>query len=140
MSTYTDGSPFVRLLSNPGRVKIIDVLLRNPTRTLTAGNIADLAGVDPATVYRNSDVLCEMNFMTELEQGSQTLYELNRESESVQALAEANTQLLAETEAIMETTGRGRTHAEKTYEMVKQTRDSDGDDSQTLARRMSVNA
>lgn len=103
--TYSDSSPFVRLLSTPGRVKILDVLLRRHTSHLTAGEIADQAGIDEGTFSRNKEIFIDLNIVDTTREGRQTVYQLNTESEVVQHFGQAHTALLAHAETIHDELG-----------------------------------
>lgn len=92
-SAYTDNSAFVRLLETEGRVRILDVLLRRPHATLTAGEISELAGFDTSTFSRNKGELESLDIVEKDFDGGQAVYSLNVDNEIVQVLGEAHTEL-----------------------------------------------
>ena len=92
-STYTDNSAFVRLLETEGRVRILDVLLRRPYSTLTAGEISKLAGFDTSTFSQNKDELESLDIVETDHDDEQTVYSLNTETEIVQVLGQVHTEL-----------------------------------------------
>ncbi len=123
--TFSETSPFVRLLSNPSRVKIADVFLRRPNSVLIAGEITELAGISESTFSRNKDVFLEMEFLQTRERGGQRVYQLNTENETVQKFGEAHTQLLVDAEAIFEESGRQEMSIE---DVIRATAADDRDD------------
>lgn len=105
LASYARDSPFVRLLGKPGRVKILDVLLRKHYTELTASQITDLAGVSPSTFSRNKDELLDLGIIREAgDVGGTTVYTLNTESELAQVLRDAQNKLFEHTSRINVTT------------------------------------
>ncbi|WP_132059050.1 ArsR/SmtB family transcription factor [Halorussus amylolyticus] len=99
--TYTQASPFVRLLKTPSRVKIIDVLLGKHYEELTTQEIADLAGIDRSSVTRNIRVLQDADLVEQSGKvGNAPQYQLNKESEVSKALGKAQASLLSHSQEI----------------------------------------
>lgn len=127
--TYTDSSPFVRLLSTPGRVKILDVLLRRHSSKLTAGEIAEQAGIDPGTFSRNKDLFLELDIVTTTQDGRQTMYQLNTDSEVVKHFGRAHTELLSHAEAVLGELGlEYPDHIERLQEFMEENTGNGDDD------------
>lgn len=100
--SFTEGSPFVRLLSHPSRVKIADVMLRRPQSEMSASEISGLAGITESAFSRNKEVFLEMGFMLVDDSGRESIYRLNTQKESVRQLGKAHTELLSDAEEIFE--------------------------------------
>lgn len=98
--SFSESSPFVRLLRNPSRVKIVDVLLRRPQSDLTASAICELADIDRSTFSRNKQVFIDMGFVSVDNEGKETVYSLNADSESVKRLGKAHSALLTDADSI----------------------------------------
>lgn len=94
-------SAFVRLLETKTRVKVLDVLMRHSYVPLTESEIADRAGVDQSAVNRNIDVFVDLGVVA-VNDGWPTEYRVDRESEVVQGLEAAQTNLLEHTERLHE--------------------------------------
>lgn len=94
LGKYVDNSAFVRLLSTPGRVKILDVFLRRPGTKLTASEVADAADIDPATFSRNKDILEYFGIIESESTRGSTLYQINLENPIVGTLQTAHTELM----------------------------------------------
>jgi uncharacterized small protein (DUF1192 family) len=93
--SYTEASPFVRLLGKSGRVKIVDVLLGKHYETMTASEIAQLADIAESTVNRNIDPLIEYGVVEKVGEVSGTQqYSLNKDSPVSQTLARTREELL----------------------------------------------
>lgn len=93
--TYSDASPFVRLLRTPSRVKIIDVLLGKHYESLTSREIAELADIDRSSVTRNIPILEDIGLVEQAGKvGNAPRYQLNTESEVAKALGRAQANLL----------------------------------------------
>lgn len=101
LPSYSNLSPFVRLLKNRGRVKMLDALLRRPASEVSSEELANLAGVSKATVSRNRGVLLEMGIISVREDNNRALYSLNEENEVVQVLADFHSELLSYYQDIM---------------------------------------
>lgn len=101
---FTDDSPFVRLLGTEGRVRIIDVLLRQHTNWMTPGEICDAARISNSTFSRNKDVLLELGILNQRKQGNSTLYRVNVENDVVNLLGRFHTELLSYSEEIIAST------------------------------------
>lgn len=107
LASYAENSPFVRLLGKPGRVKILDVLLRKHYTDLTASQITDLAGVSPSTFSRNKEELLGLDIIHEAgDVGGTTVYTLNTDSELAQILRDAQTELFEHTSEVKVATTR----------------------------------
>lgn len=131
-TTYTENSPFVRLLSTPGRVKILDILLRRHSSQLTASEIAKQAGIDPGTFSRNKDLFIELDIVETREEGRQTIYQLNTDSDVVKHFGRAHTELLAHAEAVLrESDPIDRDHIKQVQEFVSGDSDDDQRDDQS---------
>lgn len=102
--SYSDLSPFVRLLKNRGRVKMLDALLRRPASELSSSELADLANVSEATVSRNKDVLLDGGIIRERRGHGRALFSLNENNEVVQVLIEFHSELLSHYEAVIRST------------------------------------
>jgi len=91
---YSDRSPFVRLLETPGRVRILDVFLRKHYTELSASDVANLGNIDKSTFTRNKDVLLELEIIVPSDkEGQQQYYRLNTDSEIVNVLGRAHSEL-----------------------------------------------
>lgn len=102
--TYTKGSPFVRLLGTPGRVKILDVFLRKHYQELTPSEVARLADIAPSTFHRNIDYLVEAGIVDQTREiGGATLYQLNKENPVSEIFGKARSSLLDHLQNIPDT-------------------------------------
>lgn len=98
---YSEGSPFVRLLGKPGRVKLLDVFLRKHYQELTAPEVSDLANVAPSTFHRNIDYLVEIGVIEPTREiGGTQLYKLNIDNQIAKVLGSLRTELLEFTDQI----------------------------------------
>ena len=105
---YAETSAFTRLLMVPSRVKIIDVFLGKHYTTLSRGDIAGLAGVDPSTVSRNIEEIVDLGIIEEAEsRGRATHYRLNKKSRLAQILGRARDELGRESDTVPRRTQRG---------------------------------
>lgn len=100
-NTYSDASPFVRLLQTPSRVKIIDVFLGKHYEELKSHEIADLAGIDRSSVTRNISILEEAGIIEQCgKEGNAPQYRLNTDSEVSKSLGKTQDSLLRHSEEI----------------------------------------
>lgn len=103
--SYSENSPFVRLLGTQGSVRILDVFLRKHYKKLTAAEVADLAGVSRSTFHRNISELEDLDIVKQTEPISGTTrYELNEESPIAQTLGRAQSELLKYSRKVMRET------------------------------------
>ncbi|WP_128477937.1 winged helix-turn-helix domain-containing protein [Halorussus pelagicus] len=103
--SYSENSPFVRLLGTQGRVRILDVFLRKHYKELTAAEVADLAGVSPSTFHRNINELKDLSVVRETEPvAGTTRYKLNEDSPIAQTLGRAQSELLEYSRKVMNET------------------------------------
>jgi DNA-binding transcriptional ArsR family regulator len=102
---YLDVSPFVRLFSKSGRVKILDVFLRQPHTELSVSEVAEVADISPSTFHRNIDTIKELGVVKESEERSGTVYyELNTENPVAQILGETHQELIRYQKEVLEST------------------------------------
>lgn len=93
--TYSDNSPFVRLLETKGRVRILDTFISKPHVELSAEDIHDISGVSESTFARNKDVLIELDIITHTKEvGQKKYYKLNTDNPIVTDIAEFHTNLV----------------------------------------------
>lgn len=104
LGQYADDSAFVRLLSTKGRVRILDVLLRQHSSELTAAEIVEAANIDEATFSRNKDVLMELDMVTSNENHSPITYTINIDNPIVQVLGRAHTELMRFNPSVVDNT------------------------------------
>jgi hypothetical protein len=81
-------------------VKILDTLLRRPSSTLTAEEIAEQAGIDVSSFSRNKDIFIQLQIVKEVGINGQTAYELDTNNEAVKHLGRAHGALLREAQRI----------------------------------------
>lgn len=93
--SYSESSPFVRLLKNRGRVKMLDVLLRRPSTKFSSQQWAELANISEPTVSRNKGALIDLGIITPEAEYGKTYYQLNLDNEVVKELGQFHTKLLA---------------------------------------------
>lgn len=98
--SFSETSPFVQLLARPSQVKILDTVLRRPSSTLTAEEIAEQAGIDVSSFSRNKDIFIRLQIIQEIKTNGQTTYELNTNNEAVKHLGRAHGALLREAQRI----------------------------------------
>jgi len=113
--SYSEKSPFVRLLGTRGRVRILDVFLRKHYKELGATEVADLAGVSPSTFHRNINELKDLDIVRETKSVSGVAqYKLNEESPIAQTLGKARSELLEYSKTVMgETNSTGLPNLEE---------------------------
>jgi len=103
--SYSEKSPFVRLLETRGRVRILDVFLRKHYTELGATDVADLADVSPSTFHRNISELKDLDIVRETDSVSGvTQYKLNEDSPIAQTLGKARAELLEYSKTVMRET------------------------------------
>jgi hypothetical protein len=93
-------SSFVRLLSRKGAVKTLDILLRKPAASLTAGQIADEAGFRRSTFHRNKKILIELGMVEVNRENSTDTYSINTDNEYAKLLAQFHTALIKDSTLI----------------------------------------
>lgn len=108
---FSKSSVFVRLLETPGRVKILDTLIRRPESKLTAGEIAKQGSLSESSFSRNKDFLLELGIMSTIEQGSKTRYQINKENDFVQLLVAFHNELLYHADEILAGSNNDRINA-----------------------------
>lgn len=126
---FSEVSPFVQMLENPGRVKIIDTLIRRPESMLTAEQISNQGNLSESTFSRNKDFLLELGVMSSFDENGKTLYRINKEHDVVKLLAEFHTELLNHAEEILETSQDSRVKI--VNEALELIRDSETDDGES---------
>jgi DNA-binding transcriptional ArsR family regulator len=132
--SYSDLSPFVRLLKNRGRVKILDVLLRRPNSELTAEQLSDLADISVSTISRNRGALENLEIVRSREREGVTYYSLNADNEVVRLLGEFHIELIDHFDHILSNTDNAgttliellRKKAEESSSQDDNGRDDDG--------------
>lgn len=92
---YAEGTVFVNVLGNPSKVKIMATMLGDHTQDLTASDIARMSGIDRTTFYDHIDTLLNYGLIKiTREAGNSKMYQINKDSEPAQALAEFEWKLL----------------------------------------------
>lgn len=92
---YADGTYFVDVLGDPSKVKILATMLGDHTQDLTASDIARMSGIDRTTFYDHIDTLLDYGLVKiTREAGNSKMYQINKDSEPAQALAEFEWKLL----------------------------------------------
>jgi hypothetical protein len=61
--SYTDNSPFVRVLRNESHVRVLDAMLANPEEKRTVSRLMELTGMARSTVLRALDTLEDMDLV-----------------------------------------------------------------------------
>lgn len=85
--SYTEDSPFVSLLGQPARTKILAAFVSERGRDLNVSYVADLAGVARSTVYDHLDDLRGLGVVEHTRDvGGSPMYQLNEESEIAEEL------------------------------------------------------
>jgi len=91
---YTDQSSFVQLLGRESRARMLDVFLGKHYTELTQSDVAELSGLDPATVSRNIDVFVDLGVIEPTRAvGKSQLYSVNTDADLVKALGKARDEL-----------------------------------------------
>lgn len=91
---YTDGASFVQLLGRESRARMLDVFLGKHYTELTQADVADLSGLDPATVSRNIEVFVDLGVIEPTRAvGTSQLYSVNTDADLVKALGKARDEL-----------------------------------------------
>lgn len=98
---YSEHSPFVQLLKNRGRVKMLDSLLRRPAKDFNAEELSNLANISESTISRNKGPLLDLGIVNTFDRGGTTYYSLNRDNDVVELLAEFHIELIAHYENIL---------------------------------------
>lgn len=102
---FADGAALTELLGTDPKVKIISVLLATG-RDINVTRIAELGGMGRSTVYEHIDPLLTLGVAEQTrEVGGSPLYQLNRDSEIAQKLAELEWLLLDEFDDDVEPAG-----------------------------------
>ena len=102
---YGDKSPFVRLLSTPGRVRVLDAFLRKYRSEMSANDIHTLTGLSESAFSRNKDVLLNLDIISQTrKEGGTHYYRLNTDEEIVKLLGNFHTELLSHADRITEKT------------------------------------
>nr|WP_276299640.1 winged helix-turn-helix domain-containing protein [Halorussus sp. DT80] len=87
VSSYTEESPFVSLLGQPARTKLLAAFVSERGRDLNVSYVADLAGVARSTVYDNLDDLQELGVVEHTRDvGGSPMYQLNENNEIAEEL------------------------------------------------------
>ncbi|QLD88294.1 winged helix-turn-helix transcriptional regulator [Natronomonas salina] len=121
---FSESSPFVQLLENPGRAKILDTLIRRNASRLTAEQIATQANISRSTFSRNKDFLLDLEIMTEYDEAGTTRYQVNKQNEVVQLLAEFHRELSDHADEILERAGESRLNTvEKALKLSQETKE-----------------
>lgn len=92
---YADGTVFTNVLGTHSKTKILAVMLGDHRQDLTASDIAHMAGIERSTFYDHVDTLLDYGVLKITRQaGNSTMYQINKDSEAAQALAEFEWKLL----------------------------------------------
>lgn len=92
---YADGTAFTNALGGHSKTKILAVMLGDHTQDLTASDIARMAGIERSTFYDHVDELLDYGLIKiTRDAGNSTMYQINKESEAAQAIAEFEWKLL----------------------------------------------
>lgn len=93
--TYAEGTVFVDVLGDPSKVKILATMLGDHRQDLTASDIARMSGIDRTTFYNHIETLLDYGLIKiTREAGNSKMYQINKDSEPAQALAEFEWTLL----------------------------------------------
>ncbi|GAA0288687.1 winged helix-turn-helix domain-containing protein [Halobacterium noricense] len=87
------------VLGGHAKVRILTALLGEPERDLNATEVARLAGIDRSTFYDHIDDLLAYDVVMETRTvGNSTMYQINRESDAAEDLAQLEWDLLEQVE------------------------------------------
>lgn len=93
--TYAEGTALMDTFGTHSKTKILAALLEDHNQDLTATDIARMAGIDRATFYDHIDELLDYGLVKiTREAGNSKMYQINKNSEAAQALAEFEWKLL----------------------------------------------
>lgn len=93
--SYADGTAFVNVLGDPPKAKILATMLGDHRQDLTASDIARMSGIDRTTFYNHIESLLDYGLIKiTREVGNSKMYQINKDSEPAQALAEFEWKLL----------------------------------------------
>lgn len=112
---FSETSPFVQLLGKPGRVKILDTLIRHYASKLTVRQITQQAGISESTFSRNKDFLLDLEIILSDKDEGPTRYQINKESDVVRLLVEFHSELIEHADDIL---GSADTPRNKTTRMA----------------------
>jgi DNA-binding transcriptional ArsR family regulator len=92
---YADGTALTNVIGDHSKAKILAVMLGDHTQDLTASDIARMAGIERSTFYDHIDTLLDYGLIKiTREAGNSTMYQINKDSEPAQAIAEFEWKLL----------------------------------------------
>lgn len=92
---YADGTAFVNVLGDRPKAKILATMLGDHRQDLTASDIARMSGIDRTTFYGHIDTLLDYGLIKITRNaGNSKMYQINKDSEPAQALAEFEWKLL----------------------------------------------
>ncbi len=93
---YTDEAALIRLLGDSPKVKILAVLLQQG-RDTNVSTIAEIGGMSRSSVYRYIDDLINLGVIEKTREiGGSPLYQINKDSQTAQKLAELEWELVDE--------------------------------------------
>lgn len=94
-NTYADGTALTQLFGDSPKVKILSSLVSESDVDLNVTQIADLAGLHRTTVHDHLDDLQELGVVEQTrEVGGSPMYQINRDSEVAEDIAELEWDLL----------------------------------------------
>jgi DNA-binding transcriptional ArsR family regulator len=92
---YADGTMFVDVLGDEGKVRILEVLLSEPGSDMNPTRICDLAGISSSSFYNHIDTLRRWNLVTKTRMaGNSPMYQINKDSEAAQSLGKFSWDLI----------------------------------------------
>lgn len=92
---YAEGTYLVDILGDPSKVKILATMLGDYNQDLTASDIARMSGIDRTTFYDHIEKILDYGLVKiTREVGNSKMYQINKDSEAAQALAEFEWKLL----------------------------------------------
>lgn len=98
-SSYTDNSPFVRILRNESHVRVLDAMLANPEQKRTVSRLKELTGMARSTVLRALETLEDTGLVKQPDSvGGTNLYQPT-EHAAMEYLHGAQTALLTDEES-----------------------------------------
>ncbi|MFC6954900.1 winged helix-turn-helix domain-containing protein [Halorubellus litoreus] len=89
-----------RLLGSDARAELVTAFLSRPGKELSVSEVADLADVDRASVYRHVDTLVDVGLVKEVEGGSGRSFRLQMDDELTQSLGKSHQLLVQRSQAV----------------------------------------
>lgn len=92
---YAEDTPLTWALGDTPKVKIIAAMLSEADRDINISDISRLSGVSRSAIYEHLGDLVALNIIEETrELGGSTLYQINKDNEVVEKIAEVEAALI----------------------------------------------